>query len=241
MAQPCTWETLATVGRRVGELLLQSGDTIAISESATGGLASAALLAVPGASGFYKAAHVAYTGEAQAAYTPATLKRTSERALKYGGRDFVLARAAEVRGDFGAVWGSAETSQTGPTFNAVRASQGGGRTDPTTGKAEKVAASKGEARAWVAVAGPEGLEVVRPERNEGVIDREANMFTFAQRLQAHTQPAVACVCWVYVDRWCVMTGWSCWRAACWSGLRRAPGLLRPSFEGSTSGSGPGAC
>ena len=179
--QPCSWETLAAAGRRVGALLLQSGDTIAVSESATGGLASAALLAVPGASAFYKAAHVAYTGEAQAAYTPATLARTSDRTLKYGGRDFVLARAAEVRGDFSAAWGIAETSQTGPTFNAVRA-KGGGRTDPVTGKAEKVAAAKGEARAWVAVVGPDGLEAERPVRNEGVTDREANMFTFAQRL-----------------------------------------------------------
>ena len=33
----CTWETLAAVGQRVGELLKDSGQTIAVSESATGG------------------------------------------------------------------------------------------------------------------------------------------------------------------------------------------------------------
>ena len=107
-----SWEALAAVGRRVGALLLESGDTVAVSESATGGLASAALLAVPGASAYYKAAHVAYTGEAQAAYTPNTLSRTSSRELKYGGEEFVLSRSAEVAAAFGATWGIAESSQS---------------------------------------------------------------------------------------------------------------------------------
>jgi len=127
-------------------------------------------------------AHVAYTGEAQAAYTPATRAKTASRELKYGGEDFVLARAEEIRAAFQATWGIAESSQTGPTFNAVRSSRGGGSVDPTTGKAEKLPAERGEARAWLGVAGPAGLAQARPERNAGVTDREANMFCFAQRL-----------------------------------------------------------
>ena len=52
----------------------------------------------------------------------------------------MLARAEEIRAAFQATWGIAESSQTGPTFNAVRSSRGGGSVDPTTGKAEKLPA-----------------------------------------------------------------------------------------------------
>ena len=68
----------------------------------------------------------------------------------------------------------------GPTFNQVRSS--GSRVGPD-GKALKVDASRGEARAWIGISGPAGE---RPStaslRNPGVIDREENMFFFATRL-----------------------------------------------------------
>ena len=57
-----SWASLAAAGRRVGALLQEGGQTVAVTESACGGLISAALLAVPGASAYYKAAHVVYTG-----------------------------------------------------------------------------------------------------------------------------------------------------------------------------------
>ena len=143
-------------------------------------MARVPLLPRQGASSYYKVAHVAYTGTAQAAYTPATYARTASRELKYGGEDFVLARAQEIGSTFAATWGIAESSQTGPTFNAIR-SRGGGRGDPETGKAEQLPAERGEARAWLGVVGP-GVARAKLERNEGVTDRAANMFYFGQRL-----------------------------------------------------------
>lgn len=47
---------------RIGDLLLARGQHVAISETTAGGLVSARLLSVPGASGWYTAGLVPYTG-----------------------------------------------------------------------------------------------------------------------------------------------------------------------------------
>ena len=53
-----------TVAARIAELLIARKQTLAVSESSAGGLISAALLAVPGASAFYRGGGVIYTGVA---------------------------------------------------------------------------------------------------------------------------------------------------------------------------------
>ncbi len=55
---------LFAVGARVGETLNARRETVAVAESAAGGLISAALLAVPGASAFYLGGAVVYTPRA---------------------------------------------------------------------------------------------------------------------------------------------------------------------------------
>ncbi|CAN0598576.1 unnamed protein product, partial [Ectocarpus sp. 12 AP-2014] len=57
-------ERLIPLAEIVGERLLARGETLGISESSSGGLISAALLAVPGASRFYRGAGVIYTPNA---------------------------------------------------------------------------------------------------------------------------------------------------------------------------------
>src|SRR5215468_4295759 len=90
-------------------------ESIAIAESSTGGLISAALLALPGASAYFLGGAVAYTRQAKilmlgldetalAKFRPAT----EPHAL-------LLARGAPAR--FVASWGLAETGATGPTGN----------------------------------------------------------------------------------------------------------------------------
>ena len=44
---------LLAVGEQVGRALLARGETVGVAEGSCGGLVSAALLAVPGASGYY--------------------------------------------------------------------------------------------------------------------------------------------------------------------------------------------
>ncbi|MCH7478780.1 MAG: CinA family protein [SAR324 cluster bacterium] len=46
-------ESLTALSKNLGELLKAKQQTVAIAESSTGGLLSAALLAVPGASAFF--------------------------------------------------------------------------------------------------------------------------------------------------------------------------------------------
>jgi nicotinamide-nucleotide amidase len=58
-------EQLLSTAARVGELLKARGETVAVAESSTGGLISAALLAVPGASAFYMGGGVLYTARAR--------------------------------------------------------------------------------------------------------------------------------------------------------------------------------
>src|SRR5688572_4413847 len=54
-------QTLIPLAEKIAARLQQRGETIAVSESSTGGLISAALLAVPGASAYFLGGAVVYT------------------------------------------------------------------------------------------------------------------------------------------------------------------------------------
>ena len=55
-------QDLLPLAERLGALLKAGGETVAVSESSSGGLVSAALLAVPGASAHVQGGAVVYTG-----------------------------------------------------------------------------------------------------------------------------------------------------------------------------------
>jgi len=57
--------SLAGPARDAAQALRAAGQTVAVAESSTGGLISAALLAVPGASAYYRGGSVIYTLEAR--------------------------------------------------------------------------------------------------------------------------------------------------------------------------------
>ena len=58
---------LVTRATQLAALLKQRGETIAVAESSTGGMISAALLAVPGASAYFIGGAVIYTAAARRA------------------------------------------------------------------------------------------------------------------------------------------------------------------------------
>ena len=58
-------QDLTLLGQTVGELLKTHSHTIAVAESSAGGLISAALLTVPGASAYFLGGGVIYTHEAR--------------------------------------------------------------------------------------------------------------------------------------------------------------------------------
>src|SRR3954471_1851391 len=100
---------------RVGALLKARGQTIAILESSAGGLITAALLAVPGASAYCLGGNVIYTRQAWRA-----LRDFSDELL--GGvrpatEPHALIRARLACDRFGATWGLGETGATGPSGN----------------------------------------------------------------------------------------------------------------------------
>jgi nicotinamide-nucleotide amidase len=108
-------ETLLPIAERIAARLKARGETIAVAESSTGGLISAALLAVPGASAYFLGGSVIYTRFARAAFLeipdplPGGMRASTEPYAT------LLARA--VRERCKASWGLGETGATGPTGN----------------------------------------------------------------------------------------------------------------------------
>ena len=98
---------------RVAALLKARKETVAVAESSAGGLITAALLAVPGASAYCLGGTVIYTPQAwraQRDYDKEKMPRSSTEAN-------ALFRARFARERFGASWGVGETGAAGPTGN----------------------------------------------------------------------------------------------------------------------------
>src|SRR6187402_682459 len=106
----------ATIAARVAELLIARGQTLAVSESSAGGLVSAALLAVPGASAFYKGGVVLYTVAAGKVLLGLTKESVAGRRSTTVPMAELLAETVRTR--LGADWGLAETGAAGPTGNS---------------------------------------------------------------------------------------------------------------------------
>src|SRR5476651_2039372 len=77
-------DILLPLAKKVGDKLKARKETIAISESSSGGLLSAALLAVPGASAYFMGGAVVYTGPAGIAFLDATKEKCGERRPRLG-------------------------------------------------------------------------------------------------------------------------------------------------------------
>jgi nicotinamide-nucleotide amidase len=100
---------------RIAALLKAKKETVAVAESSAGGLITAALLGVPGASAYCLGGIVIYTRQAWEAL------RDFEEGLLGGYRSATeqnaLIRARLARDRFGATWGIGETGAAGPTGN----------------------------------------------------------------------------------------------------------------------------
>ena len=148
---------LLPLAEQLGAKLKERGETIAIAESSTGGLISAALLSVGGASAYFRGGSVIYTAHARSGFLdipnplPAPIQRASTEPYAMLLADTVCAR-------LDASWGLGETGATGPTGN--RYGDAAGHT-------------------CIAVTGPNFSRVITLET--GSADRVANMRAFAQR------------------------------------------------------------
>jgi PncC family amidohydrolase len=147
--------TLASLAEKVAARLIERKETIAIAESSTGGLISAALLAVPGASAYFIGGAVVYTKASRAALMDIT--DADMTGLRPSTEPYALLLARRARQKIAATWALSETGATGPSGN--RYGDAAGHT-------------------CVAVAGP--LEKATTLET-GSADRQANMDAFARR------------------------------------------------------------
>lgn len=104
--------TAPGLGERVAARLSERGESLAVAESATGGLILSLLTDVPGASGWLRGGVVAYTNEAKRDLlgVPAPVLAASGAVSA----ETVLEMARGVRRLFGADWAVAETGIAGP-------------------------------------------------------------------------------------------------------------------------------
>ena len=100
---------------KAAALLIARRQTIAVAESSAGGLITAALLAVPGASAYCLGGSVIYTRKALL-----SLKDVREEmlaGLRPSTEAYALFKARVIRECYGADWGVAETGAAGPAGN----------------------------------------------------------------------------------------------------------------------------
>ncbi len=106
---------LMPLAEQAARLLKARKQTIALNESSTGGLISAALLAVPGASAYYIGSVVVYTRQAWDAVRD--FREEELGGIRAATEHNALVRARIARQRFATTWGIGETGAAGPTGN----------------------------------------------------------------------------------------------------------------------------
>ena len=99
----------------IAELLKSRGETVAVAETSAGGLVSAQLLAVSGASAYFVGGGVLYTGDARESL--AGITDADMEGMRSSSEPFAELLAATMRDRLGTTWGLAETGAAGPTGN----------------------------------------------------------------------------------------------------------------------------
>lgn len=148
-------QTLLPLAAEIGDILKARRETVAISESSAGGLISAALLAAPGASRYYRGGGVIYTPQAFRGLLSLTRDDLGDK--RSSTEPYARMLAGRIREVLEADWGLCETGASGPTGNMYGDAAG---------------------HTCVALAGPGGAIVSRTLET-GLSDREANMRLFA--------------------------------------------------------------
>ncbi|MEO1028711.1 MAG: CinA family protein [Pseudomonadota bacterium] len=108
-------QSLIPFAEKVGEILLARRQTVAISESSSGGLISAALLSVSGASRFYRGSGIIYTPHAFRGLMGLTKEDLGD--MRSSSEPYALLIARTIREKLRADWGLCETGAAGPSGN----------------------------------------------------------------------------------------------------------------------------
>jgi nicotinamide-nucleotide amidase len=143
---------LTDPAQRIAAIMRRRGETIAVAEGSAGGLVSAALLSVPGASTYYLGGAVIYTAAASREWMAGPV--APPPGMRGATEDFARYLARSVSARLKVTWGIGEAGAAGPPNRYG---------DPA-------------GHSWVAVTGPvEGARRVLT----GGDDRSENMVAFA--------------------------------------------------------------
>jgi nicotinamide-nucleotide amidase len=145
---------LAGLAAPLAALLVARKETVAVAESSAGGLISAALLAVPGASAYFLGGAVVYTRAARRGLLQ--VPEDAVQSIRASTEAYARVKARAIRERLGTTWGLAETGASGPAGNRYGDAAG---------------------HACIAVAGPVERAITL-ETGHG--DREQNMWTFTR-------------------------------------------------------------
>ena len=144
---------LVAIAGKIAAILIAGKQTIAVAESSTGGLISASLLAVPGASAYFLGSAVVYTRDARRILVD--IPDEAMKGIRSASEPYAELLASQIRHRFSCHWGLSETGATGPTGNRYGDAAG---------------------HSCMAVAGPEPSVMTL---ETGSTDRLGNMHVFA--------------------------------------------------------------
>jgi PncC family amidohydrolase len=147
-------QDLVPIAEQIAARLIERKQTIAVAESSTGGLISAALLAVPGASAYFLGGGVIYTRDARRILMD--IPDEAMRGIRSASEPYAKLLASQIRQRFATNWGLSETGATGPAGNRYGDAAG---------------------HSCMGVAG--GSEPLAMTLETGSADRLANMHVFA--------------------------------------------------------------
>src|SRR5438309_8801140 len=108
-------QDLVPIAEQIAAKLIERRQTIAVAESSTGGLISAALLAVPGASAYFLGSAVVYTRDARRILMD--IPDEAMKGIRSASEPYAKLLASQIRHRFSTDWGLSETGATGPTGN----------------------------------------------------------------------------------------------------------------------------
>ena len=148
-------DRLLPLAEKIAARLIARRETIAVAEGSAGGLISAALLTVPGASAYFLGGAVVYTGAARTGLVGISVADMA--GLRPASESYAALLAERLRERLGATWGLAEAGAAGPSGNRYG--------DPA-------------GHTCVAIAGPAAQAATL---RTGSADRRTNMEAFAAR------------------------------------------------------------
>jgi nicotinamide-nucleotide amidase len=116
------FEEMIPIAARIAAALVARGETVAVADGATGGLISAALLAIPGASKFYRGGGVVYTFRARDVLF--ALPSEAYEGMTSATEPYALLQARAIRDNFRSHWGLAETGASGGSAHPLGVASG---------------------------------------------------------------------------------------------------------------------